>query len=125
MSSPDSTSFGGGAGLGRRSGYSRDSKRKGDPPEHSLLDPVPHFSFLLWSVGSDAHRTSPRKYKFARVFRIPQEPTIHQRFGIALHQVLERFHSDGGGDLTTTSEWSATRIEESATCALEHVGWLN
>jgi DNA helicase-2/ATP-dependent DNA helicase PcrA len=28
------------------------------------------------------------------VFRIPQEPTIHQRFGILLHQVLERFHSD-------------------------------
>ena len=44
------------------------------------------------------------KYKFARVFRIPQEPTIHQRFGIALHQVLERFHSDGGGDLQTLME---------------------
>jgi DNA helicase-2/ATP-dependent DNA helicase PcrA len=41
------------------------------------------------------------KYKFARVFRIPQEPTIHQRFGILVHQVLERFHvrEDGGGSL--------------------------
>ena len=41
------------------------------------------------------------KYKFARVFRIPQEPTIHQRFGILLHQVLERFHAreEGAGTL--------------------------
>jgi len=47
------------------------------------------------------------KYKFARVFRIPQEPTIHQRFGIVVHQVLERFHarsadavSGGSGSLS-------------------------
>jgi DNA helicase-2/ATP-dependent DNA helicase PcrA len=45
--------------------------------------------------------TCPLKYKFARVFGIPQEPTINQRFGILIHNVLERFHkdqSDGGGD---------------------------
>jgi DNA helicase-2/ATP-dependent DNA helicase PcrA len=29
------------------------------------------------------------------VFRIPQEPTLHQRFGIVVHQVLERFHAAG------------------------------
>jgi DNA helicase-2/ATP-dependent DNA helicase PcrA len=41
----------------------------------------------------DTYRTCPLKYKFARVFRIPQEPTINQRFGILVHQVLERFHA--------------------------------
>ena len=46
--------------------------------------------------------TCPLKYKFARVFAIPQEPTINQRFGILVHQVLERFHAEklrdeGGG----------------------------
>jgi DNA helicase-2/ATP-dependent DNA helicase PcrA len=46
--------------------------------------------------------TCPLKYKFARVFAIPEEPTINQRFGILVHQVLERFHSEamrgeGGG----------------------------
>jgi DNA helicase-2/ATP-dependent DNA helicase PcrA len=56
----------------------------------------------------DLYRTCPLKYKFARVFAIPQEPTINQRFGILIHQVLERFHtealraesrgSDGPGD---------------------------
>ncbi len=38
--------------------------------------------------------TCPLKYKFARVFGIPQEPTINQRFGILVHNVLERFHKD-------------------------------
>jgi DNA helicase-2/ATP-dependent DNA helicase PcrA len=35
------------------------------------------------------------KYKFARVFRVPQEPTVNQRFGIVIHQVLERYHQLG------------------------------
>jgi DNA helicase-2/ATP-dependent DNA helicase PcrA len=53
----------------------------------------------------DLYRTCPLKYKFARVFAIPQEPTINQRFGILIHNVLERFHSEemraaeGGGEL--------------------------
>jgi DNA helicase-2/ATP-dependent DNA helicase PcrA len=42
----------------------------------------------------DLYRTCPLKYKFARVFAIPREPTINQRFGILIHQVLERFHSE-------------------------------
>ena len=42
----------------------------------------------------DLYRICPLKYKFARVFAIPQEPTINQRFGILIHQVLERFHSE-------------------------------
>src|SRR6185369_17882519 len=44
----------------------------------------------------ETYRTCPLKYKFARVFRIPQEPTINQRFGIVVHQVLERYHQSGG-----------------------------
>ena len=30
------------------------------------------------------------------MFRIPQEPTLHQRFGILVHQVLERYHAGTG-----------------------------
>jgi DNA helicase-2/ATP-dependent DNA helicase PcrA len=48
----------------------------------------------------DLYRICPLKYKFARVFAIPQDPTINQRFGILIHQVLERFHAEelhGGG----------------------------
>ena len=50
---------------------------------------------VLSATDIDTYRTCPLKYKFARVFRIPQEPTLHQRFGILVHQVLERYHSGG------------------------------
>jgi DNA helicase-2/ATP-dependent DNA helicase PcrA len=42
----------------------------------------------------DLYRTCPLKYKFARVFAIPQEPTINLRFGILIHNVLQAFHSE-------------------------------
>ena len=48
---------------------------------------------MLSASDIETYRLCPLKYKFARVFRIPQEPTINQRFGIVLHQVLERFHA--------------------------------
>lgn len=44
----------------------------------------------------DLYLTCPLKYKFGRVFGIPQEPTINQRFGILIHNVLERFHKEDG-----------------------------
>ena len=50
---------------------------------------------LLSASDIDTYRSCPLKYKFARVFRIPQEPTLNQRFGILFHQVLERFHVNG------------------------------
>ena len=37
---------------------------------------------LLSATDIETYRTCPLKYKFARVFRIPSEPTINQRFGI-------------------------------------------
>ena len=50
---------------------------------------------MLSAADIETYRTCPLKYKFARVFRIPSEPTINQRFGILVHQVLERFHAGG------------------------------
>ncbi len=51
---------------------------------------------LLSASDIETYRTCPLKYKFARVFRIPSEPTLNQRFGIVVHQVLERYHQSGG-----------------------------
>ncbi len=59
---------------------------------------------MLSASDIETYRICPLKYKFARVFRIPQEPTIHQRFGIALHQVLERFHQHTNGSREELSE---------------------
>jgi DNA helicase II / ATP-dependent DNA helicase PcrA len=59
---------------------------------------------MLSASDIDTYRICPLKYKFARVFRIPQEPTINQRFGIVMHQVLERFHTESGGSLERLRE---------------------
>jgi DNA helicase II / ATP-dependent DNA helicase PcrA len=51
---------------------------------------------VLSASDIETYRICPLRYKFARVFRIPTEPTLNQRFGILVHQVLERFHAAGG-----------------------------
>jgi DNA helicase-2/ATP-dependent DNA helicase PcrA len=82
----------------------RDPDRRpvaGDDHDALSLDPfiprrkgagAPEDGLMLSASDIETYRLCPLKYKFGRVFRIPQESTIHQRFGIALHTVLERFH---------------------------------
>ncbi len=95
-------------------GWLRDTERDpaarpsaaGNGSEPSLDPFIPRRGRGLMLSASDieTYRICPLKYKFARVFRIPQEPTIHQRFGIVVHQVLERFHREGGGPLAGLME---------------------
>jgi DNA helicase-2/ATP-dependent DNA helicase PcrA len=66
--------------------------RRSEPSLEQFL-PRRGDGLLLSASDIDTYRTCPLKYKFARVFRIPQEPTLNQRFGILIHQVLERFHA--------------------------------
>ena len=76
----------------------RDARRRAqaivarDEPSLEPFLPRRGDGVVLSATDIDTYRTCPLKYKFARVFRIPQEPTLHQRFGILVHQVLERFH---------------------------------
>ena len=71
-----------------------------DEPSLEPFLPKRGEGVVLSASDIDTYRTCPLKYKFARVFRIPQEPTIHQRFGILVHQVLERFHASDGSSGT-------------------------
>jgi len=71
--------------------------------EPSLAEFLPRRGDKRLSLSAsdlDLYLTCPLKYKFGRVFGIPQEPTINQRFGILVHNVLERFHKeeDAGED---------------------------
>jgi DNA helicase-2/ATP-dependent DNA helicase PcrA len=71
-----------------------------DEPSLERFLPMRDGGVLLSASDIEIYRACPLRYKFARVFRIPQEPTLHQRFGIAVHQVLERYHAqdrDPGG----------------------------
>ncbi len=80
----------------------RDARRRAqaiaarDEPSLEPFLPKRGDGVVLSASDIDTYRTCPLKYKFARVFRIPQEPTVHQRFGILVHQVLERFHARDG-----------------------------
>jgi DNA helicase II / ATP-dependent DNA helicase PcrA len=64
-----------------------------DEPTLLPFLPLRGDGVMLSATDIDTYRTCPLKYKFARVFRIPQEPTLNQRFGILVHQVLERYHA--------------------------------
>ena len=83
----------------------RDARRRAqaivarDEPSLEPFLPRRGDGVVLSATDIDTYRTCPLKYKFARVFRIPQEPTLHQRFGILVHQVLERFHAQDAGTL--------------------------
>jgi DNA helicase-2/ATP-dependent DNA helicase PcrA len=64
--------------------------------EPSLVAFLPRRGAGLALSASDieTYRACPLRYKFARVLRVPQEPTLNQRFGILVHQVLERYHQN-------------------------------
>jgi len=74
--------------------------------EHSLGPFLPRKGIGLALSASDiqTYRGCPLRYKFARVLRIPTEQTVHQRFGIVVHQVLERYHTEGGESLAQMLE---------------------
>ena len=82
-------------------GHARSTARN-EPSLEAFL-PRRGDGLLLSASDIETYRTCPLKYKFARVFRIPSEPTINQRFGILVHQVLERYHAGGGSGRLPTS----------------------
>ncbi|HEY1457076.1 MAG TPA: ATP-dependent DNA helicase [Solirubrobacteraceae bacterium] len=75
-----------------------------DEPSLEPFLPRRGDGLLLSASDIETYLACPLRYKFARVFRIPSEPTLHQRFGIAVHQVLERYHSTRGQTLAQLME---------------------
>ena len=74
--------------------------QRSEPSLESFL-PRRGDGLALSASDIETYRTCPLKYKFARVFRIPSEPTMNQRFGILVHQVLERYHAAEAAGLPT------------------------
>ena len=74
--------------------------QRSEPSLESFL-PKRGDGLALSASDIETYRTCPLKYKFARVFRIPSEPTMNQRFGILVHQVLERYHAAEAAGLPT------------------------
>jgi len=98
LSSPDD-----GDGAAADAGIGERARAKAIAPreQHSLGPFLPRKGIGIALSASDifTYRSCPLRYKYARVLRIPTEQTVHQRFGIVVHQVLERYHADGGDTL--------------------------
>jgi DNA helicase-2/ATP-dependent DNA helicase PcrA len=74
-----------------------------DEPSLEAFLPRRGEGLALSATDIELYRTCPLKYKFARVFGIPQETTINQRFGIVIHQVLERYHASTAATTESTA----------------------
>ncbi|HEY7951750.1 MAG TPA: PD-(D/E)XK nuclease family protein [Solirubrobacteraceae bacterium] len=83
--------------------HARALAARGEP---SLQPFLPRIGQGLVLSASDiyTYRSCPLRYKYARVLRIPTEQTLNQRFGIAVHQVLERYHVSGASSLVELME---------------------
>jgi DNA helicase-2/ATP-dependent DNA helicase PcrA len=92
-----------------------------DEPSLEAFLPRRGEGLALSATDIELYRTCPLKYKFARVFGIPQETTINQRFGIVIHQVLERFHGQQAGAAAGPDEGDAGSLER--LMALFGVAW--
>jgi DNA helicase II / ATP-dependent DNA helicase PcrA len=67
-----------------------------DEPTLEAFLPRRGEGLVLSASDVETYRSCPLRYKFARVLKIPTAQTVHQRFGIVVHQVLERFHAAEG-----------------------------
>ncbi len=74
------------------------------PPRSGPFLPRKGIGLALSASDVETYRGCPLRYKFARVLRIPTEQTQNQRFGIVVHQVLERYHSTSGETLSQLLE---------------------
>jgi DNA helicase-2/ATP-dependent DNA helicase PcrA len=66
--------------------------RREEPSLQAFL-PRRGEGLVLSASDIDTYRACPLRYKFGRVLKIPSPQTLHQRFGIAVHQTLERYHA--------------------------------
>ncbi len=64
-----------------------------DEPSLAAFLPRRGEGVVLSASDVETYRRCPLRYKYARVLKIPTEQTLQQRFGIVVHQVLERFHA--------------------------------
>jgi DNA helicase II / ATP-dependent DNA helicase PcrA len=64
-----------------------------EEPSLQAFRPRRGDGLVLSASDIDTYRACPLRYKLGRVLKIPSAQTLHQRFGIVVHQVLERYHA--------------------------------
>ncbi len=66
---------------------------RSEEPSLQAFLPTRGDGLVLSASDIDTYRACPLRYKLGRVLKIPSAQTLHQRFGIVVHQVLERYHA--------------------------------
>lgn len=93
--------------------------------ERSLAALLPRRGegLVLSASDLDSFMACPLRFKFARVLRLPRGQTSEQRFGIAVHRALERFHARFVGDRPSAQgAEGAFAIEQYLATAWRRVG---
>lgn len=80
-------------------GGGRERRALSAEPSLAAFLPRRGEGLVLSASDVETYRGCPLRYKYARVLRIPTEQTLSQRFGIVVHQVLERYHGAPQGTL--------------------------
>jgi DNA helicase-2/ATP-dependent DNA helicase PcrA len=86
--------------------------------------PIRGDGVLLSATDIEIYKVCPLRYKYARVYSVPRDQTLQQRFGILVHQVLERFHSHlANEDPRNGGTGNGGRQSADALLTLFETGW--
>jgi DNA helicase-2/ATP-dependent DNA helicase PcrA len=78
---------------------------------------------MLSATDIEIYKICPLRYKYARVYSIPRGQTLQQRFGILVHQVLERFHSQHANQPALNGGGTKQELQAQMLLALFESGW--
>jgi DNA helicase II / ATP-dependent DNA helicase PcrA len=85
--------------------------------------PIRAGGLVLSATDIEIYRACPLRYKFARVYSVPKEQTLQQRFGILVHQVLERYHSQLANQEALTGGDAVREPTPDTLMSLFQTGW--
>ena len=85
--------------------------------------PIRAGGLVLSATDIEIYRACPLRYKFARVYSVPKEQTLQQRFGILMHQVLERYHTALANEEALTGGEAVREPTPDGLMSLFETGW--
>ena len=85
--------------------------------------PIRAGGLVLSATDMEIYRACPLRYKFARVYSVPKEQTLQQRFGILMHQVLERYHTQLANQEALTGGEAVREPTPDTLMSLFETGW--
>jgi DNA helicase-2/ATP-dependent DNA helicase PcrA len=95
---------------------------RSEPSLESFI-PMRGDGVMLSATDIEIYKICPLRYKYARVYSIPRDQTLQQRFGILVHQVLERFHAQLANQEALEVDGERHHSSAEALLALFETGW--